>query len=478
MNFYNIDNLQYIDWKVKPVMRIKDTFGFRIILIMSDGTEKVQQKSGFSTKKIANNNRNNTITALTNGTYIINEKIKLKEFIMYWIEKVIKPTKTDNTYKAFSYSIKKYIIPNLGKINLTEINRGHIEKLLQKVYSKSKSQVYMVRTILKNAFIFANIKKIMSNNPVINAKLPKGIKGKPYRTLNIETKNTLNLEQINKLIKVSKDSKIYIHILFGALMGLRKSEILGLKYSDIDYIHRTIKVQRQLGIKANTNKNEFAPKTYTKQEIGLKTFSSYREINIPDFVFEEILKQRKIYEANRNRRKRTFQDLDYICCSASGRPRGKSFIFEPFKKVLKENNLPNIRWHDLRSSYATLLLKNNYNAKAVVNLLGHSKEIITVDVYGDNKNIIEDCLVELEPYINEVIPHNEKNMDFSDDNEYIDIMNEYLNDIIEYIYRYENMVIINDYSNDKDYIDIIEKYIYNNKINELTEEKNINKLSA
>ena len=83
----------------------------------------------------------------------------------------------------------------------------------------------------------------------------------------------------------------------------------------IDYINRTLKVQRQLGKKPNTTAGDFPAKMFTKQEIGPKTPSSYRSIPIPDYVFETILEERKVYEKNRRRRSGTFQDLDYICCS-------------------------------------------------------------------------------------------------------------------------------------------------------------------
>ena len=167
---------------------------------------------------------------------------------------------------------------------------------------------------------------------------------------------------------------------------------------------RTLKVQRQLGKKPNTTAEDFPAKTFTKQEIGLKTSSSYRTIPIPDYVFEAILEERKVYEKNRRRRSGTFQDLDYICCSTYGRPRSKDFHWRHYKKLLEDNGLPDIRWHDLRSTFCTILLKNNFNPKAVSQLMGHAKEIITIDVYGDTAEIIEDCLDDLQPFIDEVIP--------------------------------------------------------------------------
>ena len=110
------------------------------------------------------------------------------------------------------------------------------------------------------------------------------------------------MDQIYVLIEKSKNTTIYLQVLFNVLMGLRRSEINGLKYSDIDYINRTLKVERQLGRKHNTSKEDFAPKTFTKQEVGLKTKSSYRELPIPDIVFEAILEERQKYEKNRSRR--------------------------------------------------------------------------------------------------------------------------------------------------------------------------------
>ena len=139
-----------------------------------------------------------------------------------------------------------------------------------------------------------------------------------------------------------------------------------------------MRVQRQLGKKLNTKKDNFVPKTFTKQEVRLKTRSSFRELPIPDYVFEAILEQRKIYERNKRRRPTSFQDLDYICCSSYGRPRSKDYHWPYYKQLLSENNLPDIRWHDLRTTYCTLLLKESFNPKAVSKLMGHAKEIIIV----------------------------------------------------------------------------------------------------
>ena len=128
-------------------------------------------------------------------------------------------------------------------------------------------------------------------------------------------------------------------------MGLRKGEINGLKYSDIDFEHRTLKIQRQLGKDLYKDDTEIPVNTKTKQEITLKTWSSEREIDIPDYVFEEILKEREKYERNKRRRQQgvwTFQDLGYICCSSYRPPRSSDYHYTHYKELIKKTGLPYI----------------------------------------------------------------------------------------------------------------------------------------
>lgn len=319
------------------------------------------------------------------------------------------------TYYNYCGVVKNYINPLLGEKKMTDVNRGDIQKLFNTKATYSRSVAEQVKTIMNVSFKFALSKKIISSNPVKGVNLPKAEKSQRkniFRTRSIDSSRTLTLEQIQVLIEKSKNTPIHMQVLFNVLMGLRRSEINGLKYSDIDYINRTLRVERQLGRVHNAKKEDYAPKTFTKQEIELKTESSYRELPIPDIVFEAIVEERQIYEENRKRRinDRTnpFYDGNYICCSTYGKPRSKDFHWKYYKQLLAENGLPDIRWHDLRSTYCTLLLKENFNPKAVSKLMGHAKEIITIDTYGDNKNIIADGIPEIEKYMNEVLPDPEQ----------------------------------------------------------------------
>ena len=394
---------KYVEYKVYAVTTIKKGYGFRVLLKFSDETTTTQQHAGYKSKKEATAARDAVVGQLHQGTYIVYGKMKVSVFMEYWLENVMRKQITDNTYNGYRNVVYNYVNPLLGNMYMSTLNQGHIRKLYNSVAEKHESIVRVTKTVMNTAIAYAKSKNIVAVNCAEGVMIPKKIKKKSYRVVNIDVKKTLTMEQVAILINASKSTPIHMQILFAVLMGLRRGEINGLKYSDVDYINRTLTIRRQLGKKPNSKAEDVSPKMLTKQEIPVKTESSNRELPIPDLVFEAILEQRKIYEKNRRRRSKEFRDWDYICCSSYGNPRSKSFHYKYYKDLLKENGLPDIKFHKLRSTYTTILLKNNFNIKEIANLLGHSKEIISADVYGDTQEIIEDCLYAIEPFIEDVI---------------------------------------------------------------------------
>lgn len=394
---------QYIEWKVGKVIPIKGKFGFRVTLYYLDLPKKVQQKSGFTTEREANVARDQTVGELYAGDYIVYENILVKEFLEFWLDmeyrRVGKPV---HTYLSFRSIIRNKIIPYLGTKKIADINSRHIQALYQTVALSSKVMAYHTRTVMGLAMKYAKAKKFIARNPAVGVVIPKTENSKEYHTRSINSAKTLNLEQIMILIQASRQTPIYIAILFNILMGLRRGEIVGLKYSDVDYVNQELHVQRQIGKAFVEKEGEDKPIILDAQEIPLKTSSSYRVLLIPDYVFDAIIKERERYEERKKEAGEQFHDFGFIFCSETGAARNKNFHYQYYKRILRENGLPDIRWHDLRSSYCTLLLKNEFNPKAVSNLMGHAKEIITIDVYGDNKVMAVDCTREIDMFINEL----------------------------------------------------------------------------
>lgn len=420
------DFKKYVEYKVYSVTTIKKGYGFCVLLKFTDGTEKTIQHSGFSSKRKGESCRDEVIGQLHEGTYIVYGKIKVKDFMEFWLEEVMRPKIADNTYNCYKNVVYNYLIPQMGKMYMATLNQGYVRKFYNAVTDKHESIARLAKTVMNTSLNYAKSKNVIATNPADGVMLPKRIKKKAYRILKIDEKKTLTLPQVYQLVEASKETPIHMQVLFAVLMGLRRGEINGLKYSDVDYINRTLKVQRQLGKKPNSKAEDVAPKMLTKQEIQTKTPSSEREI--PDYVFEAILEERRIYEKNRRRRKKEFRDWDYICCSTYGNPRSKSYHQKYYKELLASLGLPDIHFHQLRNTYATILLKHDFNVKGISHMLGHAKEIISVDVYGDTAEIIEDCLDVIEPFMKEVMPESreDKYFDYSDITEMDNAAEEYL----------------------------------------------------
>lgn len=307
------------------------------------------------------------------------------------------------------FLMNNHIVPVLGNKRMKTLNSADIYCLYAKLYKYSGSVADQARTILNTCLARAVEEKAMEVNIAKDIKLHRKEKANRvgYKTRKVE--KSLSHEQVLKLIEGSKDSKIHLMILFNVIMGLRCSEIIGLKYSDVDFINQKLYVRRQLGRDIKKNDEELAPKTFTKQEVKTKTASSERTIDIPDIVFDAILQQRKKYEKCKSRRSTTFQDMGYICCSSYGRPRSKNFHYEEFKQLLRDLELPDVTWHSLRATCATQLLLQGLSPKAIARNLGHSKEIVTVDKYIDNTKVTTKVLDRLDAYIKSVMPKKARN---------------------------------------------------------------------
>ncbi|MEY8390616.1 N-terminal phage integrase SAM-like domain-containing protein [Lachnospiraceae bacterium 45-W7] len=184
---------QFVEWKVCNVTPIKNKFGYRVVLIYADGTKMPQQKSGFPTKKAANADRDKALGELYSGTYVVYSNVK--DFMLFWLEKEMRPRITSGSYETYSNIINNHVIPAMGNIKMTEIKRSHIQSLYNEEAAVSVSIARLVKTVMNTSMQYAVNKKIISINPTIDVALPKRVEKKAYHTRNIDTQKTLNMSR-------------------------------------------------------------------------------------------------------------------------------------------------------------------------------------------------------------------------------------------------------------------------------------------
>ncbi len=259
----------------------------------------------------------------------------METFDKVYITERLKPT-TANGYRV---NIRCHILPYIAETPIEKINLKTLEELTDTLRAKglSNKTIVYVHATLRKALNFAIRRRIINWNPYELYDLPK-VETYKYKTL-----NTL---QIQILLEGVKGKEIEPYVRLAVCYGLRRGEILGIEPHDYDAEHGILHIQR------------------TRTAVN----------------GQPVITTCKTKKSNR-----------YILVAKEDEPYilGRSFGWSPthldteFKKVLRTNDLPKeIRFHDLRHSYATWMLKEEVNPKIVSEVLGHSSVKVTLDIYS------------------------------------------------------------------------------------------------
>ena len=187
-----------------------------------------------------------------------------------------------------------------------------------------------------------------------------------------------NAQELKKLLSALNDDPLRVPVIIAIYCGLRRSEILGIKWSAIDFENKVIRIRHKI-IEDDT--------TGVKKIVGidiLKTDSSYRTMPLLPEIEKELLRERERQIERKSKLRSAYSRKweDYVCVDAMGEIIKPQYFTEHFKVILRQNGLKDIRLHDLRHSCASLLVANDEDMKLVQNYLGHSTISITADTYS------------------------------------------------------------------------------------------------
>ncbi len=318
--------------------------------------------------------------------------MRVKDFYIMWLEEVKKPMLTYQSFYTYKNCVYNYIIPLYGHLKLEELTRFHVRRIYIRTYENVPGVARVIKTVLSSSLKYAKRNHYIEEDFITGLKWNKDLDNKKESM----PKKALEISEVIEILRCAYETELYLPILLASLMGLRRGEIAGLKFSDVDFENRQLFIQRQLGVLPETSKKALPLKTYTKQEISLKTPCSKRKLKMPTIVFEALLEERVRYERQRNRRKKEFQDLDFIYCSSYGRPRTSGYLSIKLHEFITENELPYTNWRNLRYTYTTMVLGAGYDLQAISNTLGHIRKEFTADVYVDLPQIIKGYVLDTE----------------------------------------------------------------------------------
>ncbi|WP_147564851.1 tyrosine-type recombinase/integrase [Clostridium tyrobutyricum] len=322
---------------------------------------------------------------------IEDENILFSDFMLSWLE-MMKNNIEVTTYASYSNCVKKRVAPYFKekKILLKDLQPKHIQTYYQHELNDNKisaNTVIHYHANIRKALQYAVKIDMIPSNPADKVERPKKQKfvGSFY-----------DGEEINKLFEVVKKSKIELAVMLAAFYGLRRSEIVGLKWDAIDFNNKSITIRHTVTEVSVEGKVVIIEKDRTKNKASHRTLPL-----VPQFE-DLLLKIKEQQYINRKICKSSYcnEYLKYIYLDEIGQRIKPGYITQHFQIVLAKNNLRKIRFHDLRHSCASLLLANGVRMKEIQEWLGHSDFSTTANIYAHldystkiaSANVMVNCL--------------------------------------------------------------------------------------
>ncbi|WNF21327.1 tyrosine-type recombinase/integrase [Mesobacillus jeotgali] len=312
-----------------------------------------------------------TLLKIDNNIFISPIKLTFTSFITDWLNNVIVNQVEETTWESYELVVTKHLIPYFEKsfknLALQELKPIHIQKYYE-YKSNPESGGLSPNTLrkhhanLKSSLDFAVRMGLLSSNPADRVVLPKKEK---YRA------KYYTVDQLEKLFEVCVGTPIESAVYIAAHYGLRRGEVLGLKWDAIDFKGKTITIKE--------TRVKFGKKVVTKKP---KSESSYRTLPLIRKIEEYLKLLKKKQKKSKLLFGKEYNDGGYICCWDEGTPLKTDYLNHKFKKIIRENNLEEIRFHDLRHSTASYLLKNGMSLKEIQVWLGHSDLNTTANIYA------------------------------------------------------------------------------------------------
>jgi len=293
-------------------------------------------------------------------------KILLADFLEDWLVSK-KASIRRKTFEHYARDVNTHIVPRLGKVRVAELKPRQIQRLYDEklAHGMGVRSVVHLHAVIRQALNHAIKLGLIPRNPATMTNPPK---------LRPKEMKVLNEGQVQTFLLAAAELQPDIHALYHMAIntGMRQSELLGLKWTDLDAFAKTLAVRRQVQFRKGRG----------VVLSGLKTEASNRTLKLGDGTLS-LLRNHQIEQANYSlERKGDWEEYNMMFPTSLGTPYYSSVLQKRFNGLVKKSGLESIRFHDLRHTAASLMLKHGIPVIVVSRRLGHARPSITLDVYG------------------------------------------------------------------------------------------------
>lgn len=305
------------------------------------------------------------------GTLPTTSQQTVEHFITDWLENTHKRRIRPRTYERYREAIHLHIIPAIGRYQLQKLTPQQV----QAFYAKEERNGLAPATIIYYHSVLHNALDTAVKWGFINRNVCDVVSPPRKKRFEIQPLNTAQVQTFLASLSGGKWEALFT---LAIVTGLRRGEILALKWQDINFDTNTLQVRRLLSRVPTDTPN----RQHVYVEAEPKTQKSRRNVVIAPLAIVALKKHQMQQTEVRRQAGKDWLENDYVFCTSCGNHLGPNYVVDVLKKLLKQAGLPNIRFHDLRHSAASLLLSLGTHPKIVQELLGHTQISMTMDIYS------------------------------------------------------------------------------------------------